>query len=111
VADPKQSYALLSYYEKLYKVAHKRAPNINRYRDKWGMADVLESYGIDEAKVLIEYYFKTKSDHTLQFFFKNYDIIYDMMQRRAEDERKRAELREETRKRMEGYEQSRTSGN
>jgi len=84
---------------------------VNRYRDKWGMNDILESYGLEDAKYLIEYYFKTGGNHTLQFLFRNYDIIYDMMQRRAEDDRKRIELREETRKRMEGYEQSGTSGN
>jgi hypothetical protein len=103
MASKTEPYALLSYYEKLYKAAYNRKPVINKYRDKWGMADVIDSFGAEGTKTLLDYYFKTTSDHTLLFFYKNCDHIYDMMVRREEDNAARQRLREETKRRMEEY--------
>ncbi len=49
-SDPKLSYALISLYENLYLDKYGKRPVVNRYREKWGMQDVIESVGYDRAK-------------------------------------------------------------
>jgi hypothetical protein len=69
------------------------------------MQDVIESVGFDRAKQLIEYYFTTsKINHTLQFFFYNFDKL-DIMQKEIEkDKANRKLLRQATKRLVEGGE-------
>lgn len=99
----KQPYILLSLYESLYKEKYGKAPRINKYREKWGMQDVLDSIGFDRAKELLEYYFKTsKVNHPLNFFFFNFDKLDFMKHEIDKDIQNRISLREATKKLVEG---------
>lgn len=100
--ESKQSYTLLSLYEKLYSDKYNKKPRINKYKEKWAMGDVIESIGFDRAKELIEYYFRvTKQGHPIQWFFYNFDRLDDMLLQSEEDIRRRKKLREATRKMVE----------
>jgi hypothetical protein len=106
VANNREPYILLTIYQNLYEERHGRKVTLNKFREKWGMQDVIDSVGFDRAKELIEYYFKTpKTNHTLQFFFYNFDKL-DIMQKEIEkDKVNRQLLREATKKLVEGEDQ------
>lgn len=101
-ADPKQPYALLSLYEKLYSEKYNKSPRINKFKEKWAMQDVIESVGYDRARVLLDYYFRvTKQGHPIQWFFYNFDRLDDMLLQSEEDNLRRQKLRQATKKMVE----------
>lgn len=94
-------------YESLYQKKYGKKPTINRYREKWGMQDVIETVGFDRAKELIEYYFKTnKSGHPVGWFFLNFDNIDRMLYEKKEDEINRKKLKALTKQMVEEMESS-----
>lgn len=93
----KQPYILLSVYKELYRERYKREPQINIYREKWGMQDVIDSIGFERAKEVLEYYFKTsKPGHPIQQFFFNFDKLNSYMVELEKDRANREKLRLET---------------
>jgi hypothetical protein len=109
-SDPKLSYALISLYETLYTEKYGKKPVVNRYREKWGMQDVIESVGFDRAKELLEYYFKTsKYGHPVQYFFMNFDNIDKTLEAQAEDIEHRRKLKELTKQMVEERDEHRSS--
>lgn len=105
-SDAKQlPYVLISTYEMLYAEKYGKKPVVNRYREKWGMQDVIDSVGFNRAKELLEYYFKTgKNGHPIGWFFMNFDSIDRMLIQRTEDDEKRKKLREQTKQMIEEME-------
>ena len=105
MASDKLPYILIGIYESLYKDKYKKAPRINKYREKWAMQDVIDSVGYDRAKELLEYYFKTsKSGHPLNFFYYNFDKIDRIKHDIDLDKVNRERLREQTKRMVEGEE-------
>lgn len=104
-SDPKLSYALISLYENLYLDKYGKRPVVNRYREKWGMQDVIDSVGYDRAKELLDYYFKTnKPGHPVNWFFMNFDSMDKMLYQKAEDEINRKKLKQLTKQMVEEME-------
>ena len=96
---------MISLYQSLYKEKYGRTPQINKFREKWAMQDVIDSVGFERAKELVVYYFKTsKSGHPLNFFFYNFDKIDYLKAEIEKDITKRRILREETKRMVEGEE-------
>ena len=96
---------MISLYQSLYKEKYGRTPQINKFREKWAMQDVIDSVGFERAKELVIYYFKTsKSGHPLNFFFYNFDKIDYLKSEIEKDITKRRILREETKRMVEGKE-------
>lgn len=61
-------------YQNLFELKYNKRPQLNKFREKWAMQDVIDSVGFDKAKSLLEYYFTLeKSGHPLQFFYYNFD--------------------------------------
>ena len=103
--NKKEPYVMISLYQSLYKEKYGRTPQINKFREKWAMQDVIDSVGFERAKELIAYYFKTsKSGHPLNFFFYNFDKIDYLKAEIEKDITKRRILREETKRMVEGEE-------
>jgi hypothetical protein len=101
----KHAHAILSLYAKLYFEKYNKRTTINRYREKWGAEQVIEDLGYDQARKVMEYYFKTSnSGHALTWFFYNYDRLNEMMIKIEEDAVRRARIREETRMMVEAKE-------
>lgn len=110
-SDAKLTYSLLAVYDKLYIEKYGNKPVYNKYREKWGMQDVIDSVGYDRAKDLISYYFKvTKPKHPLAWFFYNFDKLDDMLNQAELDKIKREKIREQT-KRMVEEDEHRSSSN
>ena len=51
--EAKEAYSLVSLFCVLYKEKYKKAPIVNKYREKWAMKDVVDSVGFDRAKQLL----------------------------------------------------------
>lgn len=102
MANNKEPYILMTLYQNLYKEKYGRVANINKFREKWAMQDVIDSVGFDRAKELLEYYFGlTKNGHPLQFFFYNFDKMDALKTEIEKDKEKRRLLLEETKKMVE----------
>jgi hypothetical protein len=101
----KFSHALLNYYIKLYENKYGRKPIVNIYKEKWAMADVVESIGYDRAKELLDYYFTvTNPSHQLTWFFYNFDRLDDMLNKTEQDKERRAKIRAASKTMVEGAE-------
>ena len=89
----------MSLYQSLYKEKYGKVPQLNKFREKWAMQDVIESVGFDRAKELLIYYFSLpKGGHPLQFFFYNFDRIDSAVSEVEKDKERRRLLLEETKK-------------
>ena len=94
---------MISLYQSLYKEKYGRTPQINKFREKWAMQDVIDSVGFDRAKELLAYYFSLqKGGHPLQFFFYNFDKIDYLKTEREKDEKHRRLLLQATKELVEG---------
>ena len=103
MANERESYVLIGLYEKLYLEKYNKKPRINKFREKWAMQDVIDSVGMDRAKELLVYYFKTtKSGHPLSFFFYNFDKIDYLKTEREKDAKHRKLLLQATKQLVEG---------
>jgi hypothetical protein len=103
VANEREPYILIGLYENLYLERYKKKPRINKFREKWAMQDVIDSVGMDKAKELLVYYFKTtKSGHPLSFFFYNFDKMDYLKTEREKDEKHRKLLLQATKQLVEG---------
>jgi hypothetical protein len=103
VANEREPYVLIGLYENLYFERYNKKPRINKFREKWAMQDVIDSVGMDKAKDLLVYYFKTtKSGHPLSFFFYNFDKIDYLKTEREKDARHRKLLLQATKQLVEG---------
>jgi len=102
VANEKEPYVLIGLYQSLYKDRYGRTPQMNKFREKWAMQDVIDSVGFDRAKELLIYYFSlSKGGHPLQFFFYNFDRMENAMIEAGKDKERRRLLLEETKKMVE----------
>jgi TPP-dependent 2-oxoacid decarboxylase len=97
----KNIHTLFWVYDKGYQAKHGSKQRYNKYMLKWGMADVLDDLGVERAAEVIEYYFKTGTQHSLEFFFKNYDKLDFAEVQISADRKRRATILEETRRRVE----------
>ena len=103
MANEKLPYVLIGLYENLYLEKYNKKPRINKFREKWAMQDVIDSVGMDKAKELLVYYFKTaKSGHPLSFFFYNFDKIDYLKTEREKDAKHRKLLLQATKELVEG---------
>lgn len=86
-------HALITIYTNLYKERYGgKSPSINRYREKWGMQDVIDSVGYDRAKELINYYFTLdKSGHPISWFLYNFDKL-DQLKRDVDADKEHRDM-------------------
>lgn len=102
MANNKEPYILLTHYQSLYRDKYGKVPTINKFREKWGMQDVIDSVGFERAKELLNYYFTTgKLGHPIQFFYYNFDKIDQINKEIEKDKANRRMLREATKKLVE----------
>jgi hypothetical protein len=98
----KEPYILITHYQNLYKDKYGKIPTVNKFREKWGMQDVIDSVGFTRTRELLDYYFKTsKNGHPLQFFFYNFDKIDQVNKEIIKDKTNRVLLRQATKKMVE----------
>jgi hypothetical protein len=74
---------------------------LNKYREKWGFQDMIDSIGYDRAVEVMKFYFETPAPWTTTQLFNTFDRLDDSLRKRDADRERRAILREQTRQRME----------
>jgi hypothetical protein len=85
--------------------------NVNRFTSKWGIQDAVQDLGQERVRDLIDYYFKTtRLKHDIEGFLRIYDQLNVMFVSKEEDEKKRAELREKTRLKVQEWEATHGAG-
>lgn len=102
-SDNQLAFSLLTMYSNEYELKYGKSCQINKFRDKWAMLDLIDSVGYDRAKELISYYFKTTSNnrHSLQWFMYNFDRLDDMLMKTEADKIRREKIRRATREMVE----------
>ena len=104
-ATKAQINSLVTYYLNQFKTKYDAAPkDLNRFRDQWGFQGMIDDFGMDSAKKIIDYYFSTaRHYHPTSYLLYNYEKLNSAMLEREEDEKKRAELRAESKRRVEEW--------
>ena len=101
----KQAFGLVDLYIARYQQIYGKSPQINKFRDKWGMVDVLATVSYTRAVQVIDYYFQTdKKNHPYNWMLTNFDKLDKALAERDADREHRAKLREETAKRVAEWE-------
>lgn len=96
--NDKEVYLLLSKYSSLYEAKYGHKPILNKYKEKWGMASIIEDFGVDPVKETLEYYFRlSKEGHSLPWFYNNFSTVHTSRLSSEKDDRMRAVAREKTR--------------
>lgn len=93
MADRTQRFAVLSRFEKHWKLNNLPTLQINKYNEQWAADALLESFDIDEIYKAMEYYFTINQRPTWKGFANNVDRLIQSQKDREEDERLRTERR------------------
>lgn len=96
-----QCHAMTSYYKKAFQEKYKYEPNVNRNTARWNWEGILTDMPASKAKELVDFYFSTTSQkqHSLDWFFYNYDKLIESLSDLEKDRLRRKQLREESEKR------------
>lgn len=105
-AQKKQPYMLIDLYIRIQTNKTGRAPVVNRYKEKWGFQDMIDSIGYDRSVEVIKFYFETRNNWTPAHLFSIFDKLDESLRKRDADRERRAILREETRLRTEEWEKT-----
>lgn len=78
MADRKLRYAVLTYFEKYYKIG-------NKARYQWDADNLVESYSLDEIKQVIDYYATVTRDPSWTKFVYDFDTYKEAMANKSRD--------------------------
>ena len=102
---PAQQYnALMTYYLNLYKKRYGTTPvGWNRNRARYVFKDMLDDYGYDQSKEIIDYFFQCDvAGHAFSKLGFIYGDLYTNLLEEERDRQERIRLRRETEKRVNG---------
>ncbi len=94
MADRKERFALVAYFEKMEQRYTGTKTVINRYSGQWDADAIIESYGLAEAKELVNRYLKVSQGPTWKRFVNNADRVYYEMLAENQDKADRKKMRE-----------------
>jgi hypothetical protein len=97
MADRKLRMALLSRYSRFHTARYEERPSLNLNVEQWAADMLIESYGLEECYVLLEYYFSASPNPSWKFFANNADKILSAKEEVAKDIKERAIMRERAR--------------
>lgn len=101
MAKQKEPYMMMDAYVALYKTKFGKKPTINRYREKWGFGDMIDSIGYDRSMEVMRYFFDTvRGTYSPQSLFNNFDKLDVALAERDADRERRAAIRKETEQRV-----------
>lgn len=85
--DAKDSYALIARFSTLYKQATGQPLSINKFKEKWAAADLIDSFGYSRVCLAMDYMFKVSDRNSWAYFARNCGSIlnyYDEVERDKE---------------------------
>lgn len=98
-----QSLELIDLFVLCYHGKTGRKPVVNRYKEKWGFQDMIDSIGYERSVEVVKFYFETSNAWTPTNLFNIFDKLDESLRRRDEDRARRAKLREQTNKALEEW--------
>ena len=100
----KTAFGMLSYFSNKWKTKYGNTLVINKYKEKWAMASLVEDFGEDQVEKAIDYYFTLNRDgHPLVWFYNNCDTILKTLTEQKKDDILRAQRREQMKKLKEEF--------
>lgn len=93
MADRKERFAVLSRFEKHWKISGFPSLQINKYNEQWASDALLESFSLDDIYTAMAYYFEINPRPTWKGFANNVDRLLQSKAEKEEDLRLRAERR------------------
>lgn len=93
MADRKERFAVLSRFEKHWKMKNSSPLLINKYNEQWASDALLESFSLNQIYDAMEYYFEINPRPTWKGFANNVDRLLQSKADKEEDMRQRAERR------------------
>jgi hypothetical protein len=97
MAERKFRYALLGYFDKAYLKRTGKRHILNKYKAEWAADAMVESYGIDLCKQLVDRYMTIAEVPTWNWFVGNSEKILKNWQDEQEDQEQRQRNREKLR--------------
>lgn len=95
MAEKKDRFALISKYKQLVRAKNFPEENINIHTQQWAADAIIESYGIQEAFDIIEYYVSIAQSPSWKWLSNNADKVLDGKRAKIDDERTREVLRKQ----------------
>ena len=96
----KQGNSLIGYFVSSYEKNNFAKPLVNRNTAKWAARDIIESFGYDECKGAVDWYFRVKeSGHDWNWYANNVERLISARQEHERD----AIIRRENRKRAKAW--------
>lgn len=95
----------MTYFVKVYKAKYGSNPkDINGYRDKWGFSELLDQFGPDRGKEIIDYYLTSRRPgHPTSYLIYNYEKLNNVMEDREKDAARRKAIMAESKTRVEEW--------
>lgn len=85
-----QGHTLLNYYIASYQKAYNARPMINKNTAKWSARDVVDSFGLDECKKAVDWYFIVKdSGHDWNWYSNNVERLIVARKTKEQDDEQR----------------------
>ena len=85
-----QGHTLLNYYIASYQKAYNARPMINKNTAKWSARDVVDSFGLDECKKAVDWYFTVKdSGHDWNWYSNNVERLIIARKTKEQDDEQR----------------------
>ena len=96
---------LMNYFKKKYEFKYRgnRPFLINRNIEKWAANDLLDSYGMDACKQIIDRYFVVNSTPEWNNFTYNAQKVYDTMLAEEADKKQRKIMQKQAEEWIEQY--------
>lgn len=94
MADRKDKFALISYFVQVYKKSYKQPVVVNRYAAQWDADALIDSFGLQECKGIVDYYIHYAVAPSWRGFAKNAERVYNKIQEEAADKEARRIMRE-----------------
>ena len=100
MADAKSRRDFMDYFKRKYEVrwGPRRPFLINRNVEKWAANDLIDSYGNEGCRKLVDRYFKVSERPEWKSFTYNAQKVYDAMLTEEADEKRRKTLNDQARK-------------
>jgi CRISPR/Cas system-associated endonuclease Cas3-HD len=97
VADRKDRFILIGYFEKLYRDKFGEKPVINKYNEQWAADALLESFGREDCEMAMRYYFHVNHVPSWKSYANNVDRLLNSIAMQQQDKESRKEMREKAR--------------
>lgn len=83
----KQGNSLIGYFVSSYEDRYAKKPLVNRNTAKWAARDIIESFGIEECKKAIDWYFYVKDvGHDWTWYANNVDKLIAARKNKEQDD-------------------------